>query len=145
MANKGWDPFILFLQLYDGIGRYHVSIELHDLVQDRVASAGIHEVDFPERLDKMDMAIPIDYIDLPRAGRYEWGVGSVLTVCGWRPSGHQPEASARHMRQFPRSRFGLVWASNTLLRHHRGVLVHGKLLATPYFLVECDDAKTKDG
>ncbi|HET6882542.1 MAG TPA: hypothetical protein VFI31_20415 [Pirellulales bacterium] len=69
-----WGPFVLFLQLYDGIGRYGVRVELHDLTDDRVAKAGFYEVDFPNRLDKMDLAIPIEAMRLPRPGRYKWVV-----------------------------------------------------------------------
>jgi hypothetical protein len=66
------ESFVVFLQLYDGIGRYTVSLELHDLADDRVAKATYQQVDFPNRLDKLDLLIPIATMRLPRPGRYEW-------------------------------------------------------------------------
>jgi hypothetical protein len=65
-------PFVVFLQLYDGIGRYKLSMEANALGDDaRVARATIGDVDFPERLAKMDIAIPVDSIFVPRPGRFE--------------------------------------------------------------------------
>lgn len=54
-------PFMVFLQLYDGIGRYRVSMALNALDDDTcVALATLPDVDFPERLAKMEMIIPVD-------------------------------------------------------------------------------------
>lgn len=65
-------PFVVFLQLYDGIGRYHVNMEVNGLDDDTsVARAALPDLDFPERLAKIDMMIPVDSILLPRPGRYE--------------------------------------------------------------------------
>lgn len=65
-------PFMLFLQLYDGIGRYGVCIEARALDDDTsVARATLSDVDFPERLAKIEMMVPVDSVLLPRPGRYE--------------------------------------------------------------------------
>lgn len=68
-------PFAIFLQLYDGIGRYELSVELRDLADDiSVARASFSSLDFPERLVKMELALPITSLRLPRPGRYEIAV-----------------------------------------------------------------------
>jgi hypothetical protein len=65
-------PFAIFVQLYDGIGRYHLTIEVYDLSDDsNVARATFADLDFPERLAKIDAVIPVDAVWLPRPGRYE--------------------------------------------------------------------------
>ncbi|HVA50526.1 MAG TPA: hypothetical protein VNH11_29545 [Pirellulales bacterium] len=65
-------PFVVFLQVYDGIGRYQMSIEANALDDDAsVARATVADLDFPERLAKIDIAIPVDSVYLPRPGRYE--------------------------------------------------------------------------
>ncbi|HVA49986.1 MAG TPA: hypothetical protein VNH11_26710 [Pirellulales bacterium] len=68
-------PFALFLQLYDGIGRYQLAIELRDLADGtRVAVAMFSSLDFIERLANMDVVLPVDSLRLPRAGRYQFAV-----------------------------------------------------------------------
>ncbi|MGH7135009.1 MAG: DUF6941 family protein [Pirellulales bacterium] len=68
-------PLVAFLQLYDGIGRYEVSVELRDLADESSVAAGIFgHLDFPERLVKMELAVPIDSMRLPHLGRYEIAV-----------------------------------------------------------------------
>ncbi|HEX7375922.1 MAG TPA: hypothetical protein VF278_02365 [Pirellulales bacterium] len=65
-------PFVVFMQLYDGIGRYRLSMEANALDDDaNVAKATVGHIDFPERLAKMDIAIPVDSIFVPQSGRYE--------------------------------------------------------------------------
>jgi hypothetical protein len=65
-------PLVIFLQLYDGIGRYELSAELRDLAGGiAVAAEAFTSVVFPERLVKMEMALPIKSLRLPRPGRYE--------------------------------------------------------------------------
>jgi hypothetical protein len=65
-------PFMVFVQLYDGIGRYRVTMALNALDDDTsVAWAALPDVDFPDRLAKMEMIIPVDSVLLPRPGRYE--------------------------------------------------------------------------
>lgn len=65
-------PLALFLQLYDGIGRYELGVELRNLADgDSVAAGLFGHLEFPERLVKMELAVPIDCMRLPRPGRYE--------------------------------------------------------------------------
>lgn len=65
-------PLLVFLQLYDGIGRYELRVELRNLADDTHVTAEISsELDFPERLIKMELVLPIDSMRLPSAGRYE--------------------------------------------------------------------------
>lgn len=65
-------PFVIFIQLYDGIGRYKLTIEVHDLSDDSmVARTTYGNLEFPERLTRMVVTIPIDFVQLPRPGRYE--------------------------------------------------------------------------
>ncbi|MGH7090849.1 MAG: DUF6941 family protein, partial [Stellaceae bacterium] len=65
-------PLSLFLQLYDGIGRYELSVELRNLDDsDRVAAGSFGHLEFPDRLVKMELAVPIDCMRLPWPGRYE--------------------------------------------------------------------------
>lgn len=65
-------PFVIFIQLYDGIGRYKLTIEVHDLSDDSmVARTTYGDLEFPERLTRMVVTIPIDFVQLPRPGRYE--------------------------------------------------------------------------
>ena len=64
--------FAIFLQLYDGIGTYELSVELHDLAENtKAAMAFIMSLDFTERLARMDVILPVDSLRLPRPGRYE--------------------------------------------------------------------------
>ena len=68
-------PLVAFLQLYDGIGRYELGVELRDLADESSVAAGIFgDLDFPERLAKMEVGVPIDSMRLPRPGRYEIAV-----------------------------------------------------------------------
>lgn len=68
-------PLAVFLQLYDGIGRYHLSIELRNLADESSVAAEIFShLDFPERLAKMELVVPLESIRLPRPGRYELAV-----------------------------------------------------------------------
>lgn len=66
---------VAFLQLYDGIGRYDLSLELRNLADDNSVSAGIFgHLEFPERLVKIEVALPIDSMRSPHPGRYELAV-----------------------------------------------------------------------
>lgn len=65
-------PFVVFVQLYDGIGRYRVNMEVNALDDDTsVARATLPDLDFPDRLAKIDMMIPVKSVFVPRPGRYE--------------------------------------------------------------------------
>lgn len=64
--------FTIYLQVYDGIGRYSLSVEINDLGDDSsIAVAKVPDLDFPDRLAKIAVTIPIDSVPLPRPGRYE--------------------------------------------------------------------------
>jgi hypothetical protein len=63
--------FMIFLQLYDGIGRYQLRIELHDVSDSMRVATALFTLNFTERLAKMDIALPVDTLRLPRPGRYE--------------------------------------------------------------------------
>lgn len=66
---------MIFLQLYDGIGEYGLSIALHNLSDNTsIAAPILVSLDFPERLAKMDVAFPVASLRLPRPGRYELAV-----------------------------------------------------------------------
>jgi hypothetical protein len=68
-------PLIVFVQLYDGIGRYQLAVELRDLSDNTSTAATMpSSLDFPQRLVKMDVILPIDSLRLPHPGRYEFGV-----------------------------------------------------------------------
>jgi hypothetical protein len=68
-------PLASYLQLYDGIGRYDLSIELRNLADDTsVTAENFSYLDFPERLAKMELVLPIDSVRLPRPGRYELAI-----------------------------------------------------------------------
>lgn len=78
-------PFTIYLQVYDGIGRYSLEIEINDLADDsRVAVSKLDDLDFPDRLAKIDITIPIDFVPLPRAGRYE-----LVVYAGGQPMARQ--------------------------------------------------------
>lgn len=65
-------PLAMFLQLYDGIGQYGLSVELRNLSDDTSVTAEIFsDVEFPERLVNMELVVPIDLMRLPHSGRYE--------------------------------------------------------------------------
>ncbi|HVA51580.1 MAG TPA: hypothetical protein VNH11_34885 [Pirellulales bacterium] len=65
-------PLAIYLQLYDGIGRYELGIELRNLADDTsVTAENFSSLDFPERLVKMELVLPIDAMRFPRPGRYE--------------------------------------------------------------------------
>lgn len=64
--------FTIFLQVYDGIGRYSMVVGFNDLADDStIAEIKFDDLDFPDRLAKIDITIPLDFVQLPRPGRYE--------------------------------------------------------------------------
>ena len=68
-------PFVAFMQLYDGIGRYRLAVELRDLSDNTSMAITVSSsLDFPQRLVKMDVILPVDSLRLPRSGRYEFAV-----------------------------------------------------------------------
>lgn len=68
-------PFMAFLQLTDGIGKYAVSVDVHDLQADLViAQARVAEMIFPERKSKVNLMIPVPPLLLQHAGSYDFVV-----------------------------------------------------------------------
>jgi hypothetical protein len=65
-------PFAIFLQVYDGIGRYPIRVEVNNLTDGlTIAEIDLDDFDFPERLVMIQMTAPIDSVPLPHPGRYE--------------------------------------------------------------------------
>jgi hypothetical protein len=68
-------PFHVFLQLTDGIGKYRVSVEIHDLRDDKiVVRAPLVEIDFRARPGKGNLIIPIPPLPLQHEGGYDFVV-----------------------------------------------------------------------
>jgi hypothetical protein len=67
--------FTAFLQLTDGIGKYAVSVEVHDLQADQIiAQASITEVTFPQRNMTANLMIAVPPLLLQHAGSYDFVV-----------------------------------------------------------------------
>ncbi|HQU46505.1 MAG TPA: hypothetical protein PK867_27105 [Pirellulales bacterium] len=65
-------PFVAFLQVYDGIGRYPMRLELNDLGDGAtLAALQLDDLDFPSRLTRIQLMAAVDFVPLPRPGRYE--------------------------------------------------------------------------
>jgi hypothetical protein len=65
-------PFTAFLQLSEGIGRYEIVVEIHDLRANQVlARAAGTGVQFPERLTMLNLTIPVPPLPLTHAGGYD--------------------------------------------------------------------------
>lgn len=65
-------PFTVFLQLTDGIGRYDVVIEVHDLQNDQVLGRGSGiGLTWPEKLLKMNLMLPVPPVPITHAGVYD--------------------------------------------------------------------------
>ena len=68
-------PFTAFLQLTDGIGRYQVTMEVHDLRQSQVlARADVVVLTFEKRDHKINLLIPVPPLPLNHVGRYDFVV-----------------------------------------------------------------------
>lgn len=64
--------FTIFLEAYDGIGRYSLSVEFNDLSDgSTIADLALDDLDFTDRLARIQIAVPIDFVQLSVAGRYE--------------------------------------------------------------------------
>jgi hypothetical protein len=66
-------PFLIFLQLTDGIGDYNVDVEFIDLQDDRVIAraVGPAKIEFPNKLARMNVMIPIPPLYVLHDGSYE--------------------------------------------------------------------------
>src|SRR5437764_669259 len=68
-------PFNAFLQLTDGIGKYRITVEVHDLREDKVlARAEIAEMEFQDRATKGNLLIPVPPLPLQHEGVYDFVV-----------------------------------------------------------------------
>jgi hypothetical protein len=65
-------PFTIFLELYDGTGRYSVRLQFNSLVDDStIAETSVDDLDFLGRLAKIQVTVPVEYVRLSQPGRYE--------------------------------------------------------------------------
>ena len=64
--------FYAFLQFVDGIGRYDVVIEVHDLKKGEVIGRGTGiGLEFEHRPNRMNVVVPIPPLNLPHPGAYD--------------------------------------------------------------------------
>jgi hypothetical protein len=58
--------------LVDGIGRYEITVEIHDLQENQViARSPAVQVDFPSRLHRVNLMIPLPPLPLQHPGAYD--------------------------------------------------------------------------
>jgi len=68
-------PSNAFLQLTDGIGNYSITVEIHDLLEDRViARAKLAEIGFASRATKGNLVIPVPPLPIDHVGVYDFVV-----------------------------------------------------------------------
>jgi hypothetical protein len=68
-------PVIAFLQLIEGIGQYSLKVEVHDLANDKViARAPPSAVNFPDRLARKQIIIPVPPLPMEHEGAYDFVV-----------------------------------------------------------------------
>jgi len=67
--------FTAFLQLTDGIGQYRITVEVHDLREDKIlARAAIVNMTFADRSGKANLMIPVPPLLLKHPGGYDFVV-----------------------------------------------------------------------
>jgi hypothetical protein len=65
-------PFSVYLQLTDGIGHYQASVEFRDLAEDIVmARAAVGTVKWDDRLETINLIMPVRPIEVQRTGAYD--------------------------------------------------------------------------
>lgn len=65
-------PFTAFAQLADGIGRYEIQVEIHDLREDKVlARSAKLVIKFAERLTRINICLPVPPLPLAHPGNYD--------------------------------------------------------------------------
>jgi hypothetical protein len=66
-------PFVIFIQLTDGVGEYDAEIEIVDLKDDRTIARAVApaKMKFPNKLARMNVLIPIPALPIPHGGSYE--------------------------------------------------------------------------
>jgi hypothetical protein len=68
-------PFVAFLQLTNGIGKYAISVDVRDLEAEQIiAQARIAEIIFPNRQATINLMIPVPPLILHHAGSYDFVV-----------------------------------------------------------------------
>jgi hypothetical protein len=66
------DPFVVFVQLVDGIGRYNITVEVLDLEDDAVfARAEVDNLTFPPRPSRINLKLVLKSVSIPHAGKYD--------------------------------------------------------------------------
>lgn len=64
-------PFWVFLQLVDGIGRYGLLVEIHDLREDKIIARLEIPVEFPERTNRANVQFVVAGLPLSHSGVYD--------------------------------------------------------------------------
>jgi len=65
-------PFRAYVQLVNGIGRYEVVVEIHDLQKDKVlARAQGIGIEFADRFTTVNIMMPVPPLPLAHAGKYD--------------------------------------------------------------------------
>ena len=65
-------PVSAFLHLIEGIGRYQLTVEVHDLRDDSViARSPTMEISFPEKLSRINFVVRIPSLPLTHGGIYD--------------------------------------------------------------------------
>lgn len=66
-------PFLIFIQLTNGIGEYDAEVEIVDLQDDRTIAraVGPAKLKFPSKLSRMNVMIPMPPLHLMHGGSYE--------------------------------------------------------------------------
>ena len=65
-------PMELYLQLVDGMGRYDITVEIHDLAEERTIGRGKGlNIFMPDPLRTLQLAIPIPSLPITHAGYYD--------------------------------------------------------------------------
>ncbi len=64
-------PMRLFLHLVDGIGEYDISVEIHDLAENRIIARGKgRPIRFRDRLEPVQSVFVLPPLPIPHAGSY---------------------------------------------------------------------------
>jgi hypothetical protein len=64
--------FFVYVQMTNGIGRYHITVEIRDDDDQIIARAGVAEMEFEDRAKKGILLIPVPPVPLLRAGAYDF-------------------------------------------------------------------------
>lgn len=66
-------PFLIFIQLTDGIGEYDAEVEIVDLQDDRIIARAVSpaKLTFPARLTRINVMIPMPPLPVLHGGSYE--------------------------------------------------------------------------